>query len=98
MPSTMSSSSVVQHALRWVVQVVELAAAYRLHEQEREDRAEQKGDRQEKEDRVHVRSLLIDTSMREEPQITIALEAGMRIAATRGLIKPAAAALTATML
>ena len=89
---------VVQHALWRVVQVIELPVPGRLDEQGGEYAAQDQGDRQEKEDRVHVPTSFMLASIRDEPQITMALDAGIRMAATRGLINPAAAALTATML
>ncbi len=88
----------MQHSLRRIVQVVELTVSSRLHEQRGEDAPQDQGDREKKEDRVHVLPPFIEASMRDEPQITMALDAGMRMAATSGLIKPTAAALTATML
>ena len=90
--------SVVEHAFRRIVKVIELPVAGRLDEQRREDTAQNQGDRQKKEDRVHVSLPPIEASMRDEPQITRALDAGIRMAATSGLTKPAAAALTATIL
>lgn len=91
-------ASVVQHALRRIVEVVELPVSGGLDEQHGEDAAQYQGDRKEKEDGVHVRASFMLASIRDEPQITMALDAGIRMAATRGLINPAAAALTATML
>ena len=93
-----ANRSVVQHPFRRVVQVVELAVTHGLDEQHGENRSEKERDRQQKEDRVHVCPRLTDDSTRDEPHITIALDAGMRMAATRGLMRPAAAAVTATTL
>jgi len=90
--------SVLQHALRGVVQIVELSVTRCLDEQRGEDAPQDQGDREKEEDRVHARPSFVEASTRDEPQITMALDAGMSMAATSGLIQPAAAALTATML
>jgi len=97
-PMSPRNASVVQHSLRWIVEVVELPVTRRLDEQGGEYAAQDQGDRQEKENGVHVGASFMLASIRDEPQITMALDAGIRMAATRGLINPAAAALTATML
>lgn len=91
-------ASVVQDALGWIVQVVELAAASRVEEEPREDAAQHQGDREQEEDRVHAAALRTDASTREAPQITTPLESGISTAATSGPTSPAAAAPTASTL
>ena len=91
-------ASVVQDSLGRVVEIVELSVAHRQHKQHDEDSAQDQGDWDKEEYRIHAFTLSIDASTREAPQITMALDAGIRMAATSGLIRPAAAALTATIL
>ena len=93
-----AAPSVVQNPLGRVVEVVELAAPHRHHEQDGEDGAERDGDGDEIQQGVHAVSLRTVPSTRDAPQMTSALESGIRIAATNGLIHPAAAALTARIL
>ena len=81
--------SVVQDALGWIVQVVELAASSRIEEEPREE---------QEENRVHASALRTDASTREAPQITTPLESGISTAATSGFTSPAAAAPTASTL
>lgn len=89
---------VVEDALGGIVQVVELAGAHGQHEEHGEDRAEQHGDGDQEDQRVHANCLRTVDSTREAPQMTMALDRGISTAATSGLTQPATAALTATIL
>ena len=90
--------SVVQHALGGIVEVVVLPRANGVDEEAGEDTAQHESHRQQKENRPHASALLTAISTRDAPQITNALESGIRIAATSGLTHPAAAAVTARAL
>ena len=90
--------SVVQDPLGRVVEVIELPITHGQDEQHDKDPAQDQGEGDKEKYRVHAFALSIDASTRDAPQITMALDAGIRMAATSGLIRPAAAALTATIL
>jgi len=96
--SAAGSVALLQHALGRVVEVVELAFLYCAEEQRGEDAAEYQGDGQQKEDRPHWSLCRTRRSTRSAPQMTSPLDNGMSSAATSGLMKPAAAADTATAL
>jgi len=90
-------SIVVEDPLRGIVQVVELSVAHRPEEEHHEDEPQSESDRDQEAQRVHE-CLRIRASTRDAPQTTIPLESGMRTAAIRGLMRPAAAAETAVTL
>ena len=96
--SPLDIPSVVQDPLRRVVEVVELPAPHRHHEQDDEHGAEQERDGKEQENRVHTSSRRTVASTLDAPQMTSALESGISTAATSGFTSPATAALTARML
>lgn len=90
-PTAPGPSVLVQHALRGVFEIVELAAVRGKQEKPGEQPAEGDGDRHEEDQRVHA-------STRAAPHATIALDSGISTAATSGFTKPATAALTASAL
>ena len=90
--------SVVQYPLGRIIQVVELPVTNSGDKQPREDGAEADGDRQQEDHGAHASSARMRCSTRDAFQITMPLESGMRMAATSGLTRPAAAAATATTL
>jgi len=91
-------SIVVEHPLWGVVKIVELTVSYSQEEQNHEDGSQQQGGRQQEDDRVHTPTAWRWRSTRNAPTMTAALERDIRIAAESGLIRPAAAAPTATPL
>lgn len=94
-----ASGIVVEDALGGIVEIVELAVAYGPQEGQGEEQAETDGEGHKEEERVHHDPCV--RAARSTPcaeRITAALDSGIRIAATRGLIHPEAAKATATML
>jgi hypothetical protein len=94
----MKEELILQDSLWRVIQVVELSATGCNNEQHQEHGTQEYRDRQEEKNRVHELSSRTLASTREAPQITMALESGIRMAATSGFTYPAAAAPTAMML
>ena len=90
--------SVLQDPLRGIIQIFELAPFHRDDEEDGEEGAQGHSDGEKEEDRVHHSPRSTARSTREAPQMTIPLERGMRIAATRGFTHPAAATETAPIL
>lgn len=94
----MKEELILQDSLRWVIQIVELPATGCNNEQYHEHGTQEYRYRQEEENRVHELSTRTVASTREAPHITMALDSGIRTAATSGFTYPAAAAPTARIL
>jgi len=99
-------SVVREHPQRRIIQIVELSGPYGEDEQRHEHGSEEDCHRDQENQCVHatLRELIaaslprMSASTRAERTMTIRLESGIRMAATNGLTRPAAAADTARTL